>query len=47
MAGKVLAMAGAELLTKPDLLEKAAAEFRARTADNKYCCAIPPEVKPH
>ena len=47
MAGKALTMAAVDLLTKPDLLEKAAAEFRARTAGSKYRCAIPPEVKPH
>jgi aminobenzoyl-glutamate utilization protein B len=46
LAGKVLALAGAELLTNPELLAKAASEFRARTADDAYHCAIPPEVKP-
>jgi len=46
MAGKVLAMAGAELFLNPGLIEKATSEFRSRTADNKYCCAIPAEVKP-
>ncbi|MDR2174789.1 MAG: amidohydrolase [Synergistaceae bacterium] len=47
LAGKVLALAGAELLTDAELLAKANSEFRERTADNAYHCAIPPEVKPH
>jgi aminobenzoyl-glutamate utilization protein B len=45
MAGKVLALAGAELITNPQLLEKAASEFRARVA-GEYRCAIPGQVKP-
>ncbi|MDR1733233.1 MAG: amidohydrolase [Synergistaceae bacterium] len=47
LAGKTLALTGAELLQNPDLIEKAKEEFRVRTADNKYHCAIPPEVTPH
>lgn len=45
-AGKVMALAGAELLENPELLAKAKAEFDARRGDEVYVCPIPPEVKP-
>ncbi len=45
-AGKVMALAGAELLENPELVVKAKEEFDKRRAGEKYICPIPPEVKP-
>ena len=45
-AGKVLAEAGLELLTKPDLLAAAQAEFVKRTGGKPYRCAMPDDFKP-
>lgn len=45
-AAKILAEAGFELMTNPELLAKAKAEFLERTEGKKYRCAMPPEVKP-
>lgn len=45
-AAKILAEAGLELMTCPDLLEKAKAEFRERTGGTVYKCAMPEDFKP-
>ncbi len=44
-AGKVLAAAAIDLLTQPELLEKARAEFEKRTAEG-YTCPIPEDASP-
>ncbi len=44
-AGKVLAMTGIDLVEKPELLEKAKAEFMRRTRDG-YVCPIEADAKP-
>jgi aminobenzoyl-glutamate utilization protein B len=45
-AAKVLAEAGYVLMTSPDTLAKARAEFEKRTEGKAYKCAMPPEQKP-
>lgn len=45
-AGKVLALAGAELLENPGLLAQAKAEFAQRRGGETYVSPIPPEVQP-
>lgn len=45
-AAKTLALAAARLMSEPDLLEGARAEFLARTAAHPYVCPIPPDVLP-
>ncbi|MEL1136102.1 amidohydrolase [Desulfitobacterium sp. THU1] len=45
-AGKVLALAGAELLENPKLFREARNEFDQRRAGETYRSPIPPEVKP-
>lgn len=45
-AGKVMALAGAELLENPELITKAKTEFDRRRGGKTYKCPIPPEVKP-
>ena len=44
-AGKVLAGLAIDLLTQPELLEKAKAEHREKTAGG-YVCPIPPDAAP-
>ena len=44
-AGKVLSAAVMDLLTRPELLEEAKAEFRRRTAEG-YVCPIPADAVP-
>ncbi len=44
-AAKVMAITGAELLAKPELIEKAQAELKAATG-GVYNCPIPKDVKP-
>jgi aminobenzoyl-glutamate utilization protein B len=46
VAAKVMAEAGYELMTNPELIEKAKAEFDDRTNGKKYYSAMPPEQKP-
>ncbi|HHW26589.1 MAG TPA: amidohydrolase [Firmicutes bacterium] len=45
-AAKVMAEAGFEILTSPDIIAKAKEEFLARTGGKKYKCAMPPDHKP-
>ena len=45
-AGKVMALAGAELLENPELVIKAKEEFENRRGGERYISPIPPEVKP-
>ena len=45
-AGKVMALAGAELLENPELVVKAKEEFDKRRGGETYISPIPPEVKP-
>lgn len=45
-AGKVMALAGAELLENPELVAEAKREFDRRRGDETYQCPIPPEVMP-
>ncbi len=45
-AGKVMALAGAELLENPELVVKAKKEFAERLGGETYICPIPPDVKP-
>jgi aminobenzoyl-glutamate utilization protein B len=45
-AAKTLATTGLALVTSPDLLEAAKAEWRERTAGQDYQCPIPPDVRP-
>ena len=44
-AGKVLAAAVVDLMTQPELLESARAEFAKRTAEG-YTCPIPADAVP-
>jgi aminobenzoyl-glutamate utilization protein B len=43
---KALAETGYVLMTRPDLVEKAWAEFRERTGGREYRCAMSPDQKP-
>lgn len=45
-AGKVMALAGVELLESPELVMKTKKEFEERLNGEHYICPIPPEVKP-
>jgi aminobenzoyl-glutamate utilization protein B len=45
-AGKVLGAAALEFLQKPELVQKARAEFKTQTAETPYECPIPADVKP-
>lgn len=45
-AAKILAEAGYELMTRPDVLALAREEFCERTGGRKYKSAMPPEQKP-
>lgn len=45
-AAKVLAEAGLEILTNPDIIVKAKEEFEKSTGGKPYKCAMPPEHKP-
>lgn len=46
LAAKTMAIAGSELLRKPELLKKAREEFAAATKAQPYRCALPADVKP-
>ena len=43
-AAKVMALAAAELILSPEILERAQAEFRAVIERNPYQCPIPDDV---
>ena len=45
-ASKVLAIVATDLMTRPELLESAKAEFAESTAGRPYDCPIPANVKP-
>jgi len=45
-AAKILAEAGLEILTKPEIIEKAKEEFKQKTGGKPYKCAMPPDHKP-
>ena len=45
-AGKIMALAGIELLENPGLLAQVKEEFDKRRAGEAYICPIPPEVMP-
>lgn len=45
-AAKVLAEAGFDLITRPDVISKAREEFQKATGGKPYKCAMPPEHKP-
>jgi aminobenzoyl-glutamate utilization protein B len=45
-AAKTLAATGLSLLTSPDLLAQAKAEWRDKTKTSAYVCPIPAAVKP-
>ncbi len=47
LAAEVLADAAKTLTEKPELIEKARAEFDKRMRGQKYECLIPADVKPH
>ena len=47
LAAEVLADAAKSLTEKPELIEKAKAEFAKRMRGQKYECLIPADVKPH
>lgn len=47
LAAEVLADAAKSLTEKPELIEKAKAEFDKRMRGQKYECLIPEDVKPH
>jgi aminobenzoyl-glutamate utilization protein B len=46
VAARVLALTGIDLLTDPDLLERAQSDFRAHTSDRPYTSPIPVDQKP-
>lgn len=46
LAGQVLAGAAIDLITQPDLVEKAKAEHQKRLNGKTYCCPIPADVQP-
>ena len=46
-AAEVLALAAEKIYEDQSWIEKAKAEFDRRTADEKYRCLIPDDVKPH
>ena len=45
-ASKVMASTVIDLMTNPDLLNKAKEEFKRRLRGRKYTPPIPPEMKP-
>lgn len=45
-AAKILAEAGLELVTRPEIIAKAKEEFQRSTGGKPYKCAMPPEHKP-
>ncbi|MGM0919607.1 MAG: M20 family metallopeptidase [Bacillota bacterium] len=45
-AGKVIAATAAEVMRKPDLIEKAKEELKERLGGEAYMCPIPEDVKP-
>ncbi|QUL99420.1 MAG: hypothetical protein IMF26_05085 [Candidatus Fermentithermobacillus carboniphilus] len=45
-AAKILAEAGLELVTRPEIIAKAKEEFQRSTGGKPYKCAMPPEQKP-
>ena len=47
LAAEVLADAAKTLTEKPELIQKARAEFDKRMRGQKYECLIPADVKPH
>ena len=47
LAAEILADAAKSLTEKPELIEKAKAEFDKRMRGQKYECLIPADVKPH
>lgn len=46
VAAKVLALTAVDLLTKKELLEKMRAEWKEKTKDFTYKCAVPQEIGP-
>ena len=46
VAARVLALTGVDLLTDPDLLERAKADFREHTGGKPYVSPIPVDQKP-
>jgi aminobenzoyl-glutamate utilization protein B len=46
-AAKALALTALDLMTKPDLLQAAQAEFATNTAGRKYVSPLPPGTLPH
>ena len=46
-AAEVLALAAEKIYEDQTWIEKANAEFAKRTAEEKYKCLIPGDVKPH
>jgi aminobenzoyl-glutamate utilization protein B len=47
LAAKALALAGLDLLTRPELLEEAKAEFRKRKGGERYISPVPDGTLPH
>jgi len=45
-AAKAMALAGLDLLTKPELLAEATAEFEVARAGRDYVSPLPPEATP-
>ncbi len=43
---KIMASTAVEALTKPDVITRAKADFKARTDANPYVCPLPTDVKP-
>jgi aminobenzoyl-glutamate utilization protein B len=46
-AAKVMASVAADCLTDPKLVERATADFKARTAKTPYDCPLPPDCQPN
>jgi len=47
LAAKALALSGLDLLTRPELLAEARAEFERRTSGRKYVSPLPADAYPH
>ena len=45
-AGKILALAGYDLLTKPEILQEAKAELKERLCGKPYQSLLPENAKP-
>ena len=45
-ASKAMALAGLDLLTKPDVLAQAKADFETALDGREYMTPLPPEAKP-